>query len=314
MRKNLHRLFLTLGVACLVMATRGVAQDDAAKAELLVNIRYFNHGGNLQYLDVQANERLEKRMQPVKDLTLNIYLDSVGESNFVGKIITGEKGEARLVIPPALKDKWLSSSTHNFIAVSEANKKFEESTFETSLTRLKIEMDTLNDGETRSVSLKVLALEGEVWVPAKEVEVRIGVKRLGGLLLISEEESYTTDSLGEVSAEFKRDSLPGDEKRNLVLVARTEDNDTYGNVSYEMTVPWGGFYRDESEFGERTLWGKGNRAPFWLMGMAYGIIAIVWGVIVYLIIQIMRIRKIGMREDATTKSGGVQRHGSIAVP
>jgi hypothetical protein len=56
------------------------------------------------------------------------------------------------------------------------------------------------------------------------------------------------------SAEFKRDSIPGDEKGIITLVARAEDNETYGNLAVEKSVPWGKPIIAETNFWRRTLW------------------------------------------------------------
>ena len=71
--------------------------------------------------------------------------------------------------------------------------------------------------------------------------MKIGVNRMGGNLTAGDEETYTADSTGTVTVEFKRDSLPGDQREKLFLVAKVEDNDQYGNLSVEKTVPWGAF-------------------------------------------------------------------------
>ncbi len=141
-----------------------------------------------------------------------------------------------------------------------------------------------------------MKLENNEWVPAKDVDLKIGIKRLGGDLSIGDEETYTTDSLGRVAGEFKRDSLPGDDKNNLTLIARIEDNDNFGSLSVEKTVPWGVYIKPENNFGQRTLWAARGKAPVWLMLMAYSIIASVWGVILYLILQIIKISRLGKKE------------------
>ena len=61
-------------------------------------------------------------------------------------------------------------------------------------------------------------------------------------------------------------------------------------------VPWGLYVKPVSNFGERALWAARGKAPVWLMFMAYSIIAAVWGVILYLIVQIIKIRKIGQEK------------------
>jgi len=102
--------------------------------------------------------------------------------------------------------------------------------------------------------------------------MKVAVKRLGGDLVVSEEETYTTDSLGMIEAEFGRDSLPGDEKGNLILVAKIDENEELGNLAVEKTVPWGIAMKTTNDFDQRSLWATGNKAPVWLLFMAYHLI------------------------------------------
>ena len=44
-----------------------------------------------------------------------------------------------------------------------------------------------------------MKFENDSWLPVKDVDVKIGVRRLGGDLKIGDEETYTTDSFGQVS-------------------------------------------------------------------------------------------------------------------
>jgi hypothetical protein len=147
-----------------------------------------------------------------------------------------------------------------------------------------------------------LSFENGEWVPAADVEVKIGVGRLGGQIKIGEEESYTTDSTGQITAEFKADSLPAiDKKGNISLVAKIEDNEKFGNILLEKTVPWGRYYQRESNFGERSLWATRMHTPIWLLVMAYSIITAVWGVIIYLLFVIVKIKRQGTKHVAADK-------------
>ncbi len=124
--------------------------------------------------------------------------------------------------------------------------------------------------------------------------MKIGVKRHGGILSAGDDATYTTDSSGILTVEFKRDSLPGDVKGNIILTARVDDNEFFGNLQVEKIVPWGEVTKiDDSFFNKRTLWTTRSRTPFWLLFMAYTIILGVWGTLVYLIFQLFRIKKLG---------------------
>jgi hypothetical protein len=131
-------------------------------------------------------------------------------------------------------------------------------------------------------------------MPVKGVDLSIAVKRMGGNLNVNETQTFTTDSLGAVTAEFKRDSLPGEATTGkLILIATVADNETYGNLTAEISAVWGNKFNYNSNFDRRTLFARRGYSPLWLELMAYGIIIAVWGVIFYLILQLRKIIKLG---------------------
>ena len=291
---------LSLSLGCALLFAQYIsAQDAPEKPELLVTLRYFNTNGNLQYLKVKTMTKEDGKLLPVQSAVLQLYLDETSPGNLISSMKTDENGEGKAVIPPSLKEQWSLNSSHKFIAVTQATKKFEETTTELEIAKAKIVIDTLNEDNSRKVSVQVLSFDSSGWVPAKEIEIKIGVRRLGGDLKIGEEETFTTDSLGQAVGEFKLDSLPAiDAKNNIVLVAKTEDNELFGNIAFEKTVPWGQYKTAENNFDRRTLWGTRDKAPFWLLFMAFSVIAGVWGVIIYLIFQIIKIRKLRNEKNA----------------
>ena len=164
---------------------------------------------------------------------------------------------------------------------------------EAQVTKAKIEIDTSRTDEAKNVTVNVKELQNGEWVPANGVELKIAVKRSIGNLPIGDEETYTTDSTGSVTAEFKRDSLLGDNKGNFILVARTEDNEKFGNLFAEKNVNWGVTPIFDNSFDQRSLWATRSKTPIWLLGLAGSIVAGVWGTLIYLILQVIRIRKMG---------------------
>ena len=296
--KHIHKIRNSFLLLCFLAAGNYViAQEDSAKPEITVTIHHFITNNSFQYLIIETKMKVDKRWQPVKGRALDLYLDSNKVENLIVKTQTDSNGKAKAIIPAALKNLWDASPSHKFIAVTA-----DGTTAESEIAKAKILIDTSNTDGARSVNVQVMKWENNGWVPAKDVELKIGVRRLGGELKIGDEETYTTDSLGQATGEFKRDSLPGDKKGNLILVAKVEDNDSYGSLSIEKTVPWGVYINHtDNFFGQRTLWGARGKAPVWLMLMAYSIMAAVWGVLIYLIIQIVRIAKLGKKETNPEK-------------
>ena len=96
--------------------------------------------------------------------------------------------------------------------------------------------------------------------------------------------------------------MPGDAKGNIILVASVEDNDTYGNLAVETAAPWGKIVKAEAHFWQRTLWSTGNRAPAWLIIIALAIIVGVWGTLIFLLMQFIKIRRMGKQYERNLTS------------
>lgn len=277
---------------CFSVIAKIVSAQEEEKPSLVLSLKHFTENNSLQYLKVKTQIKRDNKIQPVKGVEVKLYLDSIGETNLIGKVKTDEKGMAQSNIPVTLKEVWNLASNHKFIAVARQNPKDEETVTELEIAKAKIVIDTLNEEGTRSVKAEVYSYENGEWMAAPEVEVKIGVERLGGAIKIGDDESYTTDSTGMVTGEFKADSLPAiDTKGNILLIAKIEDNDQFGNLTVEKMVPWGKYYQHSNHFGERSLWAARFRSPVWLLVMAYSIVAGVWAVILFLVFQIVKMRR-----------------------
>ena len=289
--KNKSGLIL---LTLLLTGTICDAQDSTSeKKELQLNLTYYLPENNIPYLLVTTKTKVERKFTGVKDLKVDVYMNSTSDSDLIQSFQSNATGEERIYIPPSFKEAWNATSSFTFIAVASANKEFEETRSEIQVTKAKIEIDTNRTEDTKNVSVNIKTLENGEWIPAKDIELKIAVKRSIGNLPIGDEETYTTDSTGSVIAEFKRDSLLGDSNGNFILVARTEDNETLGNVFAEKKVSWGVAPTIDNSFNNRSLWATRSKTPIWLLFMASSIVIGVWGTIIYLISQLFKIKKIG---------------------
>ena len=286
--KIIYKLLLLF----VALPTIALKAQKAEKDILVIGVKYYNENNSTHHLAFKTKSKINGKFKNIPDIKLSVYINNdTQKSNFLGKVTTNDVGDAVLLIPPAAKNAWISGPNQTFMAVSEPNKQFNASTGEVAITKAKLKIDTA-DG--RVVHASLLALIDSVWTPISETEVQLGIKRLDANLGLNETLAYTTDSLGAVTAEFKRDSLPGDAKGNLVLVASVVDNENYGNLTAEIIVPWGKYYSYESKFNERTLFARRGLTPLWLELLAYAIVAAVWTVIIYLILQIKKLKRLGV--------------------
>jgi len=284
-----HSNIIFTAILLQLLAITAFAQKE--KNDLSLSISYFNSNNHIQYLVAHAKSKIDGKFQMIPGINLNFYIASEDAVNLLGKGVTNEKGDALVFIPSTAKDEWNKSPKVNFIVVSQKTKDFDEAKGTVEITKAKIQIDTLAD---RKITATLMELKDTVWTPVKAVDVKLAIKRLDADLNIAETPTYATDSLGVASGDFKRDSLPGDIKGNLTLIAKIEDNDLYGNLSSEKIVPWGKSMNYYTQFDRRTLFARRGKSPIWLELLAYSIVVAVWGILIYLVGQIKKLKKLGI--------------------
>ena len=291
--KLLNKLLAgSIGVVLLLSANKGFSQG-AEKASLSITLSYFEVNNQLPHISAMVKTKVDGRFKPAAGIPLKLFLNKDSSGTVIGNIITDENGQGFAFIPPSLKSEWKSSKTHTFLATFYGNKKYESAKADLTVAKAKIEISTSD----KTITAKVFQLNDTTWVPVKGVDVKFGVKRLGADLPVNETPTFTTDSTGQAAADFKRDSIPGDSKGNIVLVAKVEDNDQFGNIAVEKTVPWGAKFVPLSNFNERTLYATRDKAPIWLLIISGGIIIAVWLTLILLVQNIFRIKKLGQETD-----------------
>jgi ribosomal protein L7Ae-like RNA K-turn-binding protein len=296
-KNNHHKYFIILLFFSATAIGKIQAQDSAEVPPTILSLRYFLPENKVPYIIVNTKKKVGRKFEPVKNLPVNVFYNEVAENNLLGKITTAENGEGRIAFPPSFKNKWDSLTEFKFVAESVPAKGEELLTAEITVKKAILVIDTLADAETRTVTAQLKEKVGNEWVAIKEIEMKLGIKRLLGNLTVGDAETYTSDSTGIASALFNKDSMPGDGKGNLILVARVEDNDNYGNLVVEKSVPWGKTVQADTHFWHRTLWSTGGRAPVWLLFLALSIIIGVWGTLIYLVRQMFKVKKMGKVYD-----------------
>lgn len=268
----------------------GISMAQVEINKLILGLGYFNDNNQLQYLKANTKAKIDGRFTPVAGMELRFYISSESPEHLLGRARTNNKGEAALMIPPSAKDEWNKSYKQTFLVVTDSSGLYDAVTTSFDLTKARIKMDTAAD---KKIVATLVEQKDSKWLPVKGVDMKIAIKRLGGDLNVNETPTFTTDSLGEASADFKQLNLPGDSAGNLIIIASVEDNDLYGNMTAEKTVPWGTASYYVSEFNKRSLFAKAGRPPIWLLWMASCITLSVWLVIFYLFVQIRKLKKLG---------------------
>ena len=205
---------------CVGACVQVQAQKDSTKPQRqsLIYLQYHVKNNQLPYLYVQTKNKLENAFLPAGNVSVTIYLNKDGAADaLIGKVTTNEHGVGSIGIPGNLASNWNEGASHTFYAHADSSANFGPAEKSVTATIARLIVDTLTKDSTKNVVVKLEKKEGTAWVPVKDVDVRIGVKRLGGYLNVADKDSYTTDSTGKAEAEFAQQNLPGDPKGKPAL-------------------------------------------------------------------------------------------------
>lgn len=285
-------------VACLFSLTFKLqAQDDSVKQvkrKPFLSLNYHNVQNQIQTITFKGAIKSENKLEPISSRNVRIFINEAGETeNLIGEIKTDFSGKAVFTIPPKFNEIWKASASQTIVGVLEPFDEFEELETEIEITKSKMLVDTMTVDDQKKMVIKFYEQNDSSWIPVADVEMKVGVKRLGSILPMGEEASFTTDSTGTIVADYMLNSIPGDETGQITLMAKVEENETYGTVENEITVAWGNATKNNFNLDHRSLWATGDKVPLWLLILAIMIIASVWGTMIYIFIQLIKIIKLG---------------------
>ena len=286
-----HHNYIALILFFLALSFNGIlAQEEAPKSKPVISIKYFVASNHLPYLEINTQTKTGRILNPLPNIPVKVYFGEEAEENFIGKTLTNQFGKGRVYLTNEFKSKWDSLNEFTFTSTSDSL----GISGEVTIKKAMIFIDTLNNDGIKSVKAILKEQKGSLWLPVGEIDMKLRIKRLTGNLSVGEDENYTSDTSGYAIAEFKRDSIPGDEKGKIILLAKVEDNDIYGNLETSIVANWGKPTSHYNDFWQRSLWSTGDRAPIWLLTLALGLIVGIWGTIFYLVFQMVKIKKLNV--------------------
>jgi hypothetical protein len=128
-------------------------------------------------------------------------------------------------------------------------------------------------------------------IPVNDLKIQFYVPRTFSLLKVGE----GTSADGSTSIDFPV-TLPGDSAGMLTVVAKIEDNETYGNIEASGQINWGKPLPPEVVV-KRGL-GDTN-APLWMVYTLIVLLSLVWFHYMYVIFTVFRIRYLGKKQKKT---------------
>jgi hypothetical protein len=221
-----------------------------------------------------------------------IFFAGTDKSLELAKVKTSLKGEAIYVVP---KEKQLPRDEAGLITVGakfDANAKFEGIDDQVSVKDLNFKLTANGQDSIKTIMVRAYETnaKGEP-IPLKEVNVILYVQRMFSPLKIGE---GALDSTGSYTFEFPA-NLPGDTLGNLKVIARIEENETYGNMQADSLLKWGIPTMHRVPESYKALWSQ--VAPTWMVQTLIILLGGVWGHYAYAVYKMFKIRRIAKMDE-----------------
>lgn len=275
------------------------AQTDSAKSEELISpsAEFISIQKADNSIDLKAifKAKIKGGFIKLAGLKIDFSLVSDSSSKELGSAYTDDRGVALFNCKAAdvLTDK---EGKMHFKASFAGDKKVEAATEEVTVKKAMLQIVPVKEDSIFSVQVKLVDISSGKEVPVPDADLGIFVTRLFNPLKVGEGK---TDSSGLVSVEVPND-LPGDDKGNITLLARLDDNETYGNLEASVTQQWGIPVSDELKELPRALWS--THPPMWMLVTFVILISVVWGHYIVIIYELFRLRKEEKQAARTTSA------------
>ena len=279
-KKSIYRFLL---LSLLMFVSIQLYSQEATKIKPYVTLQYFKNTEGLRILQTTLTYSRNRMELPLGGMEIAFYTGADKQTLLV-RNSTNEKGVARFELGSDFEPQTGADGMWAFSSEFMGNDSIEGGTSEVSLRDMLLEMELTQADSIKTVTLKAYTKVGGKEIPVAGETVIVYVPRMFSLLSIGE---LTLDDAGSASIEFPSD-LPGDKEGNLEVIAKIEENATYGNVEKRETMKWGLPTDYSVPVTHRALWTK--IAPRWMIYSLSILLAGVWGHYMFAVISLIRIK------------------------
>jgi len=285
MRNQLNMRYFFLVLLSVFLVTSSFAQK-VKKEKVRLKSQYVKIMDGEVYFDIKAAAKVNRQNVDVTDIDLTIYNEFNDEKVKLGKATTNKKGEAKFALKSLAELTPDSTNTYNVIISFKGNDTFKKAS------------KTINF-KNADINAKLVTIDSVNYITATLVNkatdsaivnqlLKVQVQRLFKPLRIGKEFNMT-DEDGTIIAEVK-EGIPGLDG-NLAIEVVLNDSELFGTVKAIVNAPVGTPIVDESTFDQRTMWSPRNKTPLFLLIFPNILIFGIWGLIIYLITNLIKIKK-----------------------
>jgi len=289
MKNCKNKYFVLLVIFSIFSMFTGIQTLNAQTTEknkVRIKADYVKIMDSISYLDIAATSRIEKQNTTVSNIALTIHNETEEEEIEIGSTITNSKGKSRFIIKDLNTLKPDSTFTYTINISFKGNDAFKKASRSVSFKNAGISATISEKDSTNYISASLSDLSTNSPVEGESLTVQ--VQRLINPLKIGEEFN-STDENGTILVPIES-GIPGI-GGNLNIEVVLEDHDDYGTVKKIVRAPVGVPIVEESTYDQRTMWSPRNKTPWFILIFTNLLIFSVWGIIVYLVVNLFKINK-----------------------
>lgn len=292
---NIYSL-LTLLILCLAstplftQTETEEGEDELSEPELVLS--YTARNNQTRVLTVTCKVESEDVPQPVENIEIKFYRTVEDPASLIGTSLTDKKGKATLILTKEEELFTAGNPDQTYLAIFEGNDEILPAEASLTIRESTLLMELDADVDPREVRVQLLGMNDQgIMEPVPDVDIALYVKRLFGLLPLSEYPE-TTDEDGSAVIAFP-DDIPGDTNGYITIVSRVEEHELFGNLETITEIDWGIPLVIDPSLDQHQLWSSRSNAPWNLIILVNAVLVGVWGVIIYILYQIINIWRIG---------------------
>ena len=237
-------------------------------------------------------DKKETGVFAIKNAVIEFSASGDNETRNLGQAKADEEGNAIIKLPVASGLPQDKDGKTTYFAKFSGKGKYQPAmgTFSAKFARITVNFSKEDSLSFILVTATQIDHKGVV-NPIQKEKVVVYVPRLFNLLKIGE---IDLDMAGTGKVEYPG-RLVGDSLGNIMVIARIEENDTYGNVQGQSSISWGipkQYYLAEKP--TRELWTP--IAPIWMIVTLIIMLTGVWAHYIYAVIQLVKIKQISKRK------------------
>ena len=295
MRKLIHIRSFIFQVLLMILFIPGKIKaqtDSSAKEEVkeattyspLITFISVQKSDNSVDLKATVQAKISGTLTKLPGLKIEFTIGSDSLTKKLGDAITDSRGFVLFNCKPELLTTDAEGKL-NFKASFAGKDSLEAVEEVVAVKRARLEITPVKEDSLLTVNVKLVDLSTGTETPVPETDLGVFVNRLFSALKLGEGK---TNESGEATIEIPN-NLPGDDKGNITLLARLEENETYGNLEASVVQQWGTPVSSELKDLPRALWSP--HPPIWMLVTFVILMSAVWGHYLVIIIQLFRLRK-----------------------